>query len=82
MAAGGLMLQAQDGGWLTFGITPNTPARWEAFALWLQKRAGYEGLIGAEFPSTESSGRSRARASIHSRAGVCAKVCSIVSIGP
>ena len=44
------LLQAQDGGWLTFGITPNTQVRWEAFARWLNERAGYDGLIGAEFP--------------------------------
>ena len=44
------LLQAQDGRWLTFGITPNTPARFQAFAQWLHERAGYDGLIGAEFP--------------------------------
>ena len=44
------LLQAQDGAWLSFGITPNTPARWEAYARWLHERAGYDGLIGAEFP--------------------------------
>ena len=44
------LLQAADGGWLTFGITPNTPARWEAFGRWLQERVGYDGLIGADFP--------------------------------
>ena len=44
------LLQAQDGRWLTLGITPNTPARFEAYAQWLHERAGYEGLIGAEFP--------------------------------
>ena len=44
------LLQAADGGWLTFGITPNTPARWEAFGRWLQQRVGYDGLIGADFP--------------------------------
>ena len=44
------LLQAQDGRWLTFGITPNTPARFQAFARWLRERAGYDGLIGAEFP--------------------------------
>ena len=44
------LLQAQDGGWLTFGITPNNPARWEAFGRWLLERAGYDGLVGADFP--------------------------------
>ena len=44
------LVQAKDGGWVTFGITPNTTARFEAFALWLQERAGYDGLVGAEFP--------------------------------
>ena len=44
------LLQAQDGRWLTLGITPNTPARFEAYAQWLHERAGYDGLIGAEFP--------------------------------
>ncbi len=44
------LLQAQDGGWLTFGITPNTPARWEAFGAWLDDRAGFDGLIGEPFP--------------------------------
>ena len=44
------LLQAQDGRWLTFGITPNTPARFQAFARWLRERAGYDGLIGAKFP--------------------------------
>ncbi len=44
------LLQARDGGWLTFGITPNTPERWQAFAHWLQERAGFGELIGAAFP--------------------------------
>ncbi len=44
------LVQAGDGGWVTFGITPNTPARYEAFAQWLFERSGYDGLIGTEFP--------------------------------
>ena len=44
------LVQAQDGGWLTLGITPNTPERWQAYARWLSEHGGYDGLIGAEFP--------------------------------
>ena len=44
------LLQAKDGGWLTFGITPNTHERWAAFGQWLYERSGYDGLIGAEYP--------------------------------
>ena len=44
------LVQAKDGKWLTFGITPNTHARWAAFGQWLYERSGYDGLIGAEYP--------------------------------
>ena len=44
------LLQAKDGGWVTFGITPNTPARFADFAQWLHERSGYDGLIGADYP--------------------------------
>ena len=44
------LLQAKDGGWVTFGITPNTPARFADFAQWLYERSGYDGLIGADYP--------------------------------
>ena len=44
------LLQARDGRWLTFGITPNTHERWAAFGQWLYERAGYDGIIGAEYP--------------------------------
>ncbi|MCY3733456.1 MAG: CoA transferase [Chloroflexi bacterium] len=44
------LVQARDGKWLTFGITPNTHERWAAFAQWLYERSGYDGLIGAEYP--------------------------------
>ena len=44
------LLQAKAGDWLTFGITPNTPERFAAFAQWLYERSGYDGLIGAEYP--------------------------------
>ncbi len=44
------LLQARDGRWLTFGITPNTHERWAAFGQWLYERGGYDGIIGAEYP--------------------------------
>ena len=44
------LVQAKDGKWLTFGITPNTHERWAAFGQWLYERSGYDGLIGAEYP--------------------------------
>ena len=44
------LVQAGDGEWLTFGITPNTPDRWAAFGQWLYERSGFDGLIGAEYP--------------------------------
>ncbi len=44
------LVQAQDGRWLTFGITPNTPERWAAFGQWLCERSGFDGLIDAEYP--------------------------------
>ena len=44
------LLQARDGKWVTFGITPNTHERWAAFGQWLYERAGYDGIIGAEYP--------------------------------
>ncbi len=44
------LVQAKDGEWLTFGITPNTHDRWAAFGQWLYERSGYDGLIGAEYP--------------------------------
>ena len=44
------LLQAKDGKWLTFGITPNTHDRWAAFGQWLYERSGYDGIIGAEYP--------------------------------
>ncbi len=44
------LVQAKDGKWLTFGITPNTPERWAAFGQWLYERSGYDGIIGAEYP--------------------------------
>ena len=44
------LVQARDGKWLTFGITPNTHARWAAFGQWLKQRSGYDGIIGAEYP--------------------------------
>ena len=44
------LVQARDGKWLTFGITPNTHARWALFGEWLKERAGYDGIIGAEYP--------------------------------
>ena len=44
------LVQARDGKWLTLGITPNTHARWAAFGQWLKERAGYDGIIGAEYP--------------------------------
>lgn len=44
------LLQAADGGWVTFGITPNTPQRFKAFAGWLAETVGYKGLVGAEYP--------------------------------
>lgn len=44
------LMQAKDGKWLTFGITPNTPDRWAAFGQWLYERSGYDGIIGAEYP--------------------------------
>ena len=44
------LVQAGDGEWLTFGITPNTPARYTAFARWLYQRSGYDGLLDSEYP--------------------------------
>lgn len=44
------LVQSRDGKWLTLGITPNTHARWAAFGQWLKERAGYDGIIGAEYP--------------------------------
>jgi crotonobetainyl-CoA:carnitine CoA-transferase CaiB-like acyl-CoA transferase len=44
------LLQARDGRWVTFGITPNTPARWAAYGQWVFERSGYDGLIGKEYP--------------------------------
>ena len=44
------LVQAKDGKWLTFGITPNTHERWAAFGQWLYERSGYDGIIGAEYP--------------------------------
>ena len=44
------LMQAKDGRWLTFGITPNTPQRWAAFGQWVYERSGYDGMIGAEYP--------------------------------
>ena len=44
------LMQANDGRWLTFGITPNTPQRWAAFGQWVYERSGYDGMIGAEYP--------------------------------
>ena len=44
------LVQAKDGKWLTFGITPNTHERWAAFGQWLYERSGWDGLIGAEYP--------------------------------
>ena len=44
------LVQARDGEWLTFGITPNTHDRWAAFGQWLHERSGWDGLIGAEYP--------------------------------
>jgi crotonobetainyl-CoA:carnitine CoA-transferase CaiB-like acyl-CoA transferase len=44
------LFQAADGEWLTFGITPNTPARWKVFGDWIAEVTGYRGLVGAEFP--------------------------------
>ena len=44
------LVQARDGKWLTFGITPNTHARWGAFGQWLYERSGYDGIIGADYP--------------------------------
>ena len=44
------LVQAKDGEWLTFGITPNTHDRWAAFGQWLHERSGWDGLIGAEYP--------------------------------
>ena len=44
------LMQAKDGKWLTFGITPNTHQRWAAFGQWLYERSGYDGIIGAEYP--------------------------------
>ena len=44
------LVQARDGKWLTFGITPNTHERWAAFGQWLYERSGYDGIIGAEYP--------------------------------
>ena len=44
------LVQARDGKWVTFGITPNTHARWAAFGQWLHERSGWDGLIGAEYP--------------------------------
>ncbi|MCY3572184.1 MAG: CoA transferase [Chloroflexi bacterium] len=44
------LVQSRDGKWLTLGITPNTHARWAAFGQWLHERAGYDGIIGAEYP--------------------------------
>ena len=44
------LVQAKDGRWLTFGITPNTPERWKAFGQWLYERSGFDALIDAEYP--------------------------------